>query len=73
MVMLARPGVFKPKTRVRVDCTTARGVLRGDGEVVKVIDAQPAGACGFEYIYLIRMGHDLKVVPGGSLSTRGVK
>ena len=66
--------VFKPKTKVRVNCTTAKGVLKGDGRVVKVIDAQPCGAAGgWEYIYLVRMGGDLKVVPGGSMTTGGAK
>lgn len=64
--------VLKPHTPVSACCSTRDGVFRGDGRVLRVVDAVQCGAGGgWEYLYLVAVGEDLKVVPASGLTVQG--
>jgi hypothetical protein len=54
----------RPQTAVLVNCPTADGLISGQGTVLRVIDKDVCGANWAEqFIYLVRMGDALKVIP----------
>ncbi len=68
----SRGKVLRPRTRVGILYPTADGVISGEGAVLNVIDKAPCGASGGEqFIYLVRLGDDLRVVPAEYLTPKG--
>ncbi len=60
---MIRGRLFAARQRVAVCCPSKDGVISGQGVVITLIDAVEGDYGRVQFIYLVRLGDDLRVIP----------
>lgn len=68
---MIRGRLFTAQQAVAVCCPSKDGVISGQGVILTLIDVAEGEYGRMQFIYLVRLGDDLRVVPGEYMTPTG--